>query len=49
MSNNSFARTAGGKTKRRKHGGGPTFIQIYHWMVDMPVCIRSRHAPWSPI
>jgi hypothetical protein len=33
----TFTRTAGGKTKRRRHGGGPTFIQMFHWMVDMPV------------
>jgi hypothetical protein len=32
-----YTRTAGGRTKRRKHGHGPTFIQLFHWMVDLPV------------
>jgi hypothetical protein len=32
----AFTRTAGGKTKRRAYGGGQTFIQLFHWMVDMP-------------
>jgi hypothetical protein len=34
--NRTFTRTAGGKTKRRKRGHGPTFIQMFHWMVDLP-------------
>jgi DNA-binding transcriptional MocR family regulator len=33
----TFTRTAGGRTKRRRQGGGQTFIQMFHWMVDMPV------------
>ena len=36
MSRSVYTRTAGGRTKRRKHKGGPTFIQLFHWMVDLP-------------
>jgi hypothetical protein len=36
MSRSAFTRTASGKTRRRK-GNGPSFIQLFHWMVDMPV------------
>jgi hypothetical protein len=35
--NRTFTRTAGGRTKRRRRGDGPTFIQMFHWVVDMPV------------
>jgi len=36
MSRSIFTRTASGKTKRRRRGSGPPFIQLFHWMVDMP-------------
>ena len=37
MTSSVYTRTASGKTKRRRHGQGPTFIQLFHWMVDLPV------------
>jgi hypothetical protein len=35
MSNKTWARTGGGKTKRRK-SNGPTFVQLFHWMIKTP-------------
>ena len=37
MTSSVYTRTASGRTKRRRHGQGPTFIQLFHWMVDLPV------------
>ena len=37
MSNKTWARTGGGKTKRRRNNG-PTFIQLFHWMIRTPAC-----------
>jgi DNA-binding transcriptional regulator YhcF (GntR family) len=37
MTSSAYTRTASGRTKRRRRGQGPTFIQLFHWMVDLPV------------
>jgi hypothetical protein len=37
MSRSAFTRTASGKTKRRKGNGGARFVQLFHWMLKMPV------------
>lgn len=37
MSHSVYTRTASGKAKRRRSRHGPPFIQLFHWMVDLPV------------
>jgi MarR family protein len=37
MSRRVYTRTASGKTKRRRSRHGPPFIQLFHWMIDLPV------------
>jgi len=37
MSHSVYTRTSSGKTKRRKSRHSPPFIQLFHWMVDLPV------------
>jgi hypothetical protein len=37
MSRSGFTRTASGKTKQRRKGNGFRFIQLFHWMIGMPV------------
>src|SRR5262249_15594546 len=37
MNSSVYTRTASGRTKRRKRRGGPTFVQLFHWMLDLPV------------
>ena len=36
MSRSLYARASSGRTKRRKSRHGPPFIQLFHWMVDLP-------------
>jgi hypothetical protein len=38
MTNSVYTRTASGKTKHRRKGErGPRFVQLFHWMTNMPV------------
>src|SRR5262249_13291463 len=37
MNSSVYTRTASGRTKRRKRRGGPTFVQLFHSMLDLPV------------
>jgi DNA-binding transcriptional regulator YhcF (GntR family) len=37
MSRSVYIHTASGRTKRRKRSGGPRFVQLFHWMLDLPV------------
>jgi hypothetical protein len=38
MSKSVYTRTASGKTKHRRTGErGPRFVQLFHWMINMPV------------
>ena len=37
MSRSGYTRTSSGRTKRRKGRHGPPFIQLFHWMLDLPV------------
>jgi DNA-binding transcriptional regulator YhcF (GntR family) len=37
MSRSVHSRTSSGRTKRRKGRHGPPFIQLFHWMIDLPV------------
>ena len=37
MSHSVYTRTSGGRTKRCKGRHGSPFIQLFHWMIDLPV------------
>jgi hypothetical protein len=37
MSRSVFTHTASGKTKHRQGRSGPRFVQLFHWMINMPV------------
>jgi MarR family len=37
MSKSVYTRTASGKTIRKKGERGPRFVQLFHWMINMPV------------